>query len=171
MWRRKKFVIVALLAAVVLVGSIGGVVFAQAGSTDNTTASKTLIARVAGILGIEQQTLQDAVTQARTDMRSEALDNSLKSLVDQGKITQAQADQYKAWVKAKPDMSQSQQQLKDWMQARPGISPELKAWQDARPNMPMPGGFGRFGGRGFGGGMMGRGHGFGGGMMSRGGSF
>lgn len=163
MWRRKKIVIVALLAAVVLLGSIGGMVFAQTGSSDNTTSGKTLVARVAVILGIDQQKLQDAVTQARTEMRDEALDNYLKNLVDQGKITQQQADQYKAWVKSKPDMSQYQQQLKDWMQARPGISPELKTWQEARPNIPFPGAFRRFGGRGFGGGMMGGGgHYFGG---------
>lgn len=163
MWRRKKFVIVALLSAVVLVGSIGGVVFAQTGGSDNTTADKTLVARVAAILGIDQQRVQDAVTQARTEMQNEALDNYLKNLVEQGKITQAQADQYKVWVKSKPDMSQYQQQFKDWMQVRPGVPPELKAWQDARPDMSLPGGLGYFGGRGFNGGMkMGRGHGFGG---------
>lgn len=161
MWRRKKILIVALLAAVVLVGSIGGVVFAQTGSTDNTTADKTLVARVAVILGIDQQQVQDAVTQARTDMQDEALDNYLKNLVDQGKITQSEADQYKAWVKSKPDMSQYNQQLKDWVQARPELSSEMKAWRDAKPNITLPGG--RFGSRGFGGGMkFGRGHGFGG---------
>jgi hypothetical protein len=83
-------------------------------------------------------------------MRDEALDNYLKNLVSQGKITQAQADEYKAWVNSRPDMSQYQQQLKEWQQARPGISPELKAWEEARPNIPLPGGFGS---RGFRGGM------------------
>jgi hypothetical protein len=37
-------------------------------------------------------------------VQTEALDNQLKSLVSAGEITQAQADQYKAWVKLKPSL-------------------------------------------------------------------
>ena len=157
MWRSKKFIVVALVAALVLVGATAGVVLAQTGSgddsqpktllaSDNASQPKTLLARVAAILGIDQQKVENAFTQARTEMRDEALDNYLKNLVDQGKITKEQADQYKAWVKSRPDMSQYQQQLKEWQQARPGIPPELKEWQEARPDTLLPGRFGRFGG-------------------------
>lgn len=101
----KKLVMVGVIAAVVLVaGTIGGVALAQTGSTTTGGSGNTLLARVATILGIDQQKLQDAFTQAEKDMRQEALDNRLKGLVDQGKITQAQADQYKAWLDSKPDM-------------------------------------------------------------------
>jgi len=102
MSRHKKFVIVGLLAALVLVGSLAGLAFAQ---TDSGTAGSgnTLLARVAAILGIDQQKLQDAVVQARGQMQDEALDTYLKNLVDQGKITQQQADQYKTWWQARPD--------------------------------------------------------------------
>jgi len=153
MWRKKKLIIVAILAAtVVLVGSIGGVALAQTGSTDNTTAGKTLLARVAAILGIDQQEVENAFTQARSEMQEEALDSYLKNLVDQGKITQEQADQYKAWWESRPDMSQYQQQLKEWQQSKPGIPPELKEWQGARPDISLSEGFGA---RGFRGGMKG----------------
>jgi len=37
-------------------------------------------------------------------MRDEQLDNSLKNQVAQGKITQKQADDYKAWLKSKPNV-------------------------------------------------------------------
>jgi len=153
MWRNKKLVIVtALVAAVLLVGGIGGVVYAQAKNrvddqigvtlaSDNASQPKTLLARVAAILGIEQQKLEDAFAQARSETQDEALDNHLKNLVDQGKITQEQADQYKAWVKSKPDMTQYEQQLRDWQNTRPDIP------------LPLPGGFDGFGGRGFRGGM------------------
>jgi hypothetical protein len=102
MLRHKKFVIVGLLAALVLVGSLAGLAFAQ---TDNGTAGSgnTLLARVAAILGIDQQKLQDAVVQAQGQMQNDALDAYLKNLVDQGKITQQQADQYKTWWQARPD--------------------------------------------------------------------
>jgi len=102
MSRRKRFVIISLLAAVVLVGSLAGLALAQTGTGD-TGQSKTLLERVATILGIDQQKLQDAVTQAQGQMQNEALDSYLKNLVDQGKITQQQADQYKSWWQARPE--------------------------------------------------------------------
>ena len=100
---RKLLVVGVVAAAVLLAGTIGGVVLAQTGDATGGTGN-TLLARVATILGIDQQTLQDAVTQAGKDMRQEALSNRLKSLVDQGKITQDQADQWKTWLDSKPDM-------------------------------------------------------------------
>ena len=100
MSRRKRFVIIGLLAAVVLVGSLAGLALAQTGDTGQP---KTLLARVAAILGIDQQKVEDAFAQAQREMRDEALDSYLKNMVDQGKITQEQADQYKSWWQARPD--------------------------------------------------------------------
>ena len=80
--------------------------------------------------------MEDAFAQAQSDMRNEALDNYLKNLVSQGKITQQQADQYKQWWQSRPDTTQLEQQLRQW--------------QEGRPDVPVPGGFG---GRGFRGGM------------------
>ncbi len=143
MWRRKKLIIIiGLLAAVLLVGSVGGVVFAQTENGDDSQP-KTLMERVAEKLGIGQQELEDAFTQARSEMRDEALDSYLQKLVDEGKITQDEADQYKAWLQSKPDTTQYQQQLEEW--------------QQAKPDVPLPGNFGRFGDQGFGGGMKGGG--------------
>lgn len=151
MWRSKKFIVVTLLAAVVLVGSIGGVVLAQTGNGDDSQP-KTLLARVAEILGIDQQKVEDAFAQAQSEMRDEALDNYLKNLVAEGKITEEEATAYKAWWQTRPEMEPFRQQLKEWEQARPNMPPELKEWQQARPNMPLPGPFERFGGfRGMGG--------------------
>lgn len=121
MWRSKKIIVIALLTIVVLTGSIGGVVLAQTENGDDSQP-KTLLARVAEKLGISQQELEDAFAEAKSEMRTEALDSRLQSLVEQGKINQEEADQYKAWLQAKPDM-------------------------------PLPGLSGRFGGRGFHGGM------------------
>ncbi len=101
MWRRKKWVIITVAAAILLVGTMGGMALAQTG--ENSTG-KTLLARVATILGIDQQKVEDAFAQAQRDMQSEALDSYLKNLVDQGKITQQQADQYKSWWQSRPDL-------------------------------------------------------------------
>jgi len=162
MWRRKKFIIVAVLAAVVLVGSTVGVALAQTGTGDDNQPEAqqgALLDRVCEIyeqktgVTIDQEALKDAFAQAQSEMRDEALDSYLQNLVDQGKITEEEADQYKAWLQAGPDMEQFRQQLSEWQQARPDVPPELKEWQEARPDMPLPGPFGGFGGRGFQGGM------------------
>ena len=153
MRKSKKFIIIAVLAAIVLVGSLAGVALAQT-DTDGSALSKTLLGRVATILGIDQQKVEDAFTQARNEIREETLDNHLKNLVERGSITQEQADQYKAWLELKPDMAPFQRQLKDWQQARPEIPSELKSWLQARPDIPIPDGFGNRGFRmpkGFGG--------------------
>ncbi|MBI4286065.1 MAG: hypothetical protein HY670_09260 [Chloroflexi bacterium] len=70
----------------------------------NIPMDKTLLAKVATILGIEQQKLADAFAQAKREAQEAALDAYLQKLVEQGKITQEQADQYKAWLKSKPDV-------------------------------------------------------------------
>ena len=156
MWRSKKF-IVALLATVLVVGSIGGIALANTENGDDSQP-ETLLDRVAEILvgkgiNITSEQLKEAFTQAQSEMRDEALDSRLQNLVKEGKITQEQADQYKAWLQERPDMGQFRQQLRDWQQARPGMPPELEEWQQARPDMPLPGSFGGFGSRGFHGGM------------------
>jgi len=137
MWRTKKFIVAVLLTTVMLVGSTAGIVLAQ--ENGDGSQPKTLLTRVAEILGIDQQTLEDAFAEAQSEMRDEALDSYLQKLIDEGKITEEEAEQYKAWWQARPDMEPFQQQLREW--------------QQARPDVPLPGTFGRFGGHGFHGGM------------------
>ncbi len=100
MWFRKKIILIPILVALVVVGSMVGVAFAQSGSD---SSGNTLLARVAAILGIDQTKVEDAFAQAQKEMRDEASDSYLKDMVDQGTITQEQADQYKTWWDAKPD--------------------------------------------------------------------
>lgn len=112
MWRSKKFIIVAVLAAVVLAGSIGGVAFAQTSTDDSQPAAQheAMLDKVCVIYeqntgtAINSEELQKAFDQARSEMQDEALNNYLQSLVDEGKITQEQADQYKAWLESKPEV-------------------------------------------------------------------
>ena len=151
MWRSKKVLIIALIATVVLAGSIGGIVIAQAAEgtvTGNATQPKPILSRVAEILGIDQGKLEAAFKQAQNEAQNEALKNRLQALVNAGKITQAQADEYLKWSQSKPDMAPFQQQLKDWQQARPTVPPDLKNWEQSKPNIPLPGGPGGRGGRG-----------------------
>lgn len=103
MWKSKRFIIVAVIVAVVLVGTVAGVALAQANNDSSTTTQgKTFAARVAAILGIDQQKVQDAFDKANRDIADEALSNRLDALVKSGKITQQQADQYESWWQSRP---------------------------------------------------------------------
>ena len=111
MRRSKKFVIVMVVAAVVVVGSITGVVLAQNGADSQAEAVVgPLWERVCDIYkvntgdDIDPEALRDAFAQAQREMRAEALQNRLQKLVDEGKIAQDEADKYLEWWQSKPDV-------------------------------------------------------------------
>jgi hypothetical protein len=121
MWRSKKFIVIASLVAVLLVGSIGGVVLAQTENEDDNTPAaqhEAMLARVCEIYNIANpeapidcEALKDAFTQAGSELRAEAQekmaearDKHLQSLIDEGKITQEQIDQFDAWLESKPEV-------------------------------------------------------------------
>ena len=112
MWRSKKFVIAAVLAAVILVGSIGGVVLAQTDDSDDQPGAgyEAMLERVCAIYQantgdeIDPEALEAAFAQARDEMRAEAQQNRLQNMVQQGRITQEQADEMQDWLRARPDV-------------------------------------------------------------------
>lgn len=112
MWRSKKFIVIAL-AAVLLVGSAAGVVLAADNGDDSQPGALfgDLWDKVCAIYedntgdDIDPEALKDAFAQARIEMRDEVLQNRLQNLVEQGKITQDEADQYKEWWQARPDVA------------------------------------------------------------------
>lgn len=112
MWWRKKLVIVAVLATVVLAGSIGGAVLAADNDEDGNPEAVlgTLLDKVFAIyeektgVAIDRDALRDAFDQARSERQTEALKTWLQSLVEEGKITQEQADEYLQWQQARPDV-------------------------------------------------------------------
>ncbi|MBM4446627.1 MAG: hypothetical protein FJ023_04650 [Chloroflexi bacterium] len=63
-----------------------------------------LTTRVAEILNIDKADLENAFKQAQSGFREQALDTRLQELVNQGAWTQQQADAFKAWIKARPDV-------------------------------------------------------------------
>jgi hypothetical protein len=113
-WKRKKVVLlVAVAVAVLISGVVAGVTLAQSGNSTQTQANtryQELLNKVATIyqqntgVTIDPQQLEAAFTQAQKEMQSEALQTWLQNLVTQGKITQAQADQYLQWWNSKPDV-------------------------------------------------------------------
>jgi hypothetical protein len=103
MWKRKKFII-PLVAAMALAGILAGSVFAQEGDEVGPPPGGTLIERLAEKLGIEQSELETAFAEVRSEMRDEAQSSRLEALVEQGKLTQEEADQFRGWWQARPEM-------------------------------------------------------------------
>jgi polyhydroxyalkanoate synthesis regulator phasin len=140
MRRVNKFLLPFVLVVTLIVGT-GGVALADDGQ--NTQGkSNGLLARVAQILNIDVQKLTDAFKQAVTELRTEKQDKGLKSLVDNGTLTQEQADAYKAWLDSKPDIPgvsprNVDQQLKDGKITQEQYD-AYQAWQKAKPDVPLP---------------------------------
>ncbi|MHB8085175.1 MAG: hypothetical protein ACYDHZ_05085 [Dehalococcoidia bacterium] len=65
--------------------------------------SDNLTAKVATILGIDKTKLTDAYQQAEKELAGDRMNNMFAQWVTDGKLTQAQADSYKAWLASKPD--------------------------------------------------------------------
>lgn len=164
MWKSKKFIFIALTTILVVGGTLGGLAIAQAddqNSSGNQTAASSFLNKVAEIyekntnVAINPDELQKAITEAGQELKAQALDNYLQKLVADKTITQEQADQYKAWLDARPALPTDA--FKQWMDARPDI-PALFGQNSQNRIGPFggmnrgPGKFGgMFGGR-FGGG-------------------
>jgi hypothetical protein len=112
MWPSKKLIIIAVSVAVLLMGSIAGVVLAAGNDNNNqsTTQGDDLLAKVCTIyqqktgVTIDEAALKDAFTQAGNEMQTAREQARLQDMVTQGKITQDQADQYLKWWQSRPDV-------------------------------------------------------------------
>jgi hypothetical protein len=134
MWRKKKWIIIAGVAAVVIlvIGILGGVAYAQTTPVPTGTDSgKTLMGRVAAILNIDQKTVENAFAKAEKDIRSEAEKARLNKMVQDGKLTQDQADKYQSWVDSRPDVPVN-------MGVGPGPGPKgrMRGFQGGVPCFP-----------------------------------
>jgi hypothetical protein len=107
--------LMGLIGVGALMGTVigGSAVMAQGSTpgsgTPTATAEETqsplqrFTSRVAEILGIEQQDLEDAVQQARREMVDQKVQARLDALVEAGRLTQEQADEYLQWFKDRPE--------------------------------------------------------------------
>ena len=99
---RKRWLLITTAILVLVVSVTGGVVLAHGGgSSDGSLTS--FVSRVASILGVDETEVQDAFDQASKEIRDEALQKKLDSLVESGRLTQEQADEYKSWLDARPE--------------------------------------------------------------------
>ena len=160
MWRSKKLIISVILATVLLAGSIGGIALAQTEDEDNgqpETRFGAMIERVCQIYDtntdpddlypdLDPEALKAAFAEARSQMCAEfqqnrpefdpeamheAMQERLKKLYDEGKISEEQYLEMQERIESMPD-----EPFQFGFRNHGGIKPFGKLF----------GGFGRFGG-------------------------
>ena len=117
MWKRKWFIPVVVVSVLLIGGIVGGVVIAGSDNSSNTENQsqasdryQALLDRACAIyeektgVAIDSEQLKDALAQAQSEMRDEALESWLQDLVNEDKITQGEADQYLEWWQSRPDI-------------------------------------------------------------------
>ena len=118
--RKRKWFIPVVVASVLLIGGItGGLVVAANNNSSNTTAGnqtqaadryQALLDKVCAIyqektgVAIDSGQLKAALDQAQGELEKEALQSRLQNLIDNGQITQEEADQYLQWWQSRPDI-------------------------------------------------------------------
>ena len=100
---RKLRIIIPIGIAVVAIATISiSVVLAQENEKGDSNASR-LSAKVAEILGLDAAVVNDAIKQARGELRDEAIQKKLNAMVEKGRLTQEQADEYLNWIQLRPE--------------------------------------------------------------------
>ena len=99
---KRRWIIGIVAAALALLGVAGGVILAQEADGKKSRFG-AFAERVADILGLEADDVENAMEQAKQEMAEEALDEKLAAMVEAGMMTQAEADEYKAWIESAPD--------------------------------------------------------------------
>ena len=117
MRKRKWFVPMVVVLSVLLIGGITGGIVAASDDLSSVEDQAQLADRYQALLdracaiyeentgvAIDAEQLEDALRQARGELRDEALEVWLQNLVENGKMTQEEADQYLEWWQSRPDV-------------------------------------------------------------------
>ena len=114
---RIKLIIGSVIAGLLLLGGMAGVALAQEGTpTPEATPQgqgqgvrQVILEELAAILGMDVDTLRDAVAQARQQVLHQRLDEGmtkrLERLVEAGRLTQEEADEVLAWWQERPEVA------------------------------------------------------------------
>lgn len=110
---RKLLVIIPALAALLLTGVIAGTAFAEDESSDDDSSTVSRFVEIlAGKLDIGEDELQTAVDETMEELKAERmaareqkLRDKLDEMVEDGDITQDQADEYLDWYLNPPELA------------------------------------------------------------------
>ena len=102
---KRKWLMIPIVTGLLAAGLTGASVLAHNEDGENESPRETVAAKVAEILGIEdEQTVKDALQQATQEVRMDKLEHRLDHMVENEVLTEEQADEYLAWYAARPDV-------------------------------------------------------------------
>ena len=115
--RKHKWFIPVVLSVVLIGGITGGVMVAADDSSGTVDQQNRLADRHQELLdracaiyqentgtAIDSEQFKAALKQAQGELREEALESHLQDLVENGKLTQEEADNYLEWWQSRPDI-------------------------------------------------------------------
>jgi hypothetical protein len=115
--RKRKWLIPVALSIVLIGGITGGVMVAADGSSGTVDQQsqladqhQELLDRACAIYeentgtAMDSEQFKAALEQAQGDLQEEALESRLDKLVENGKMTQDEADSYLEWWQSRPDI-------------------------------------------------------------------
>ena len=140
----KKVEILISAVIVTILATVGGITMVIAGAEgeeEETTppaeeSSKGLLERVADILEIDKEDLIDAFKQAHQEMREDAFIKHLNQAVEEGHISQEQADKIIKWWEQRPEVIKPtlfRHALRFFASRRAHLWNDFRGWQDPRP--------------------------------------
>lgn len=109
MKRYMKYGIIAVVAVVALSAGITAVVSAESSEGEagsDTGPGQIFFSKVAGILESDEEELADAFKQAGQEMCEEGQEQRLQNAIDEGLITEGEAEQIRAWRDSRPEAMQ-----------------------------------------------------------------
>ena len=101
---KKRLSIMLVGTAVTVLAAVGvfaGVIAAQ---SNDDGGRHSFLERVASILGIDSESVESAFEQAKEELHTERVDAKFAGLVEDGTLTQEEADAIKAWQESKPEI-------------------------------------------------------------------
>ena len=100
----KRSLFLGLAAVAVMVtGITGAVVWTQVAHADGEDSGTSFAARIATILELEESVVEDAFKQANNDIQDERFEAKMDRRVEDGKMTQDEADAAVEWYEERPE--------------------------------------------------------------------
>ena len=109
---KRKWLVIPALAALLVTGAIAGTAFAQSESDDDSSPVSRFVEILADKLGVGEEELETALEETKEELQAERkaaweqqLRDKLAAMVEEGKITQEQADEYLDWYLDPPELA------------------------------------------------------------------
>ena len=109
---KRKWLGFPALAALLVTGAIAGTAFAQSESDDDSSPVSRFVEILADKLGVGEEELETALEETKEELQAERkaaweqqLRDKLAAMIEEGKITQEQADEYLDWYLDPPELA------------------------------------------------------------------